>query len=113
MGILTNRPFKFTKKLGRRFPWILIGGVPYVLSYIFIFTPPAVDPNSGALIIFTYLVISTYLFDTFNSIFPDKFRSAKERRVATGIQTPIGILGVAMGTLIPPLLIKSFYELEP
>ncbi|TFG00844.1 MAG: MFS transporter [Promethearchaeota archaeon] len=115
MGFLTNRPFKFTKKLGRRFPWILIGGIPYVLSYVFIFTPPAIDPVSGALIIFIYLVISTCLFDTFNSIFfinyvslfPDKFRSAKERRLATGIQTPIGVIGVAFGSLIPPLLIED------
>ena len=120
MGILTNRPFKFTKKLGRRFPWILIGGIPYVLSYIFIFTPPAVDPQSGALIIFLYLVISTCIFDTFNSIFfinyvslfPDKFRSAKERRIASGIQTPIGILGVALGTLIPPLLINRNFQVS-
>jgi GPH family glycoside/pentoside/hexuronide:cation symporter len=61
------------------------------------------------------LVFSTCLFDTFNSIFfinyaslfPDKFRSSKERRKATGIGTPIGILGVAMGSLIPPLLIEK------
>jgi GPH family glycoside/pentoside/hexuronide:cation symporter len=115
MGIVTNRPFKFTRKWGRRFPWILIGGVPYVLSYVLIFTPPAADPNADALIIFIYLVITTCLFDTFNSIFfinyvslfPDKFRSSKERRTATGIQTPIGILGVATGSLVPPLLINK------
>ncbi len=115
MGILTNRPFKFTRKLGRRFPWIMIGGIPYVLSYILIFTPPAIDPTSGALLLFIYLVFSTCLFDTFNSIFfinyaslfPDKFRSGKERRKATGIGTPIGILGVAVGSLVPPLLIDK------
>ncbi|TXT66706.1 MAG: putative Na+/melibiose symporter-like transporter [Promethearchaeota archaeon] len=115
MGIVTNRPFKFTKKLGRRFPWIMIGGVPYVLSYILIFSPPAVDPNSQALVLFIYLVVSTCVFDTFNSIFfinyaslfPDKFRSGKERRTATAIGTPIGILGVAVGALVPPLLIDK------
>lgn len=115
MGVLTNRPFSFTKKWGRRFPWIIIGGIPYIVSYVFIFTPPAVDPQSGALILFLYLVISTCVFDTFNSIFfinyvslfPDKFRSAKERRTATGIQTPIGILGVALGNLLPPILINK------
>ncbi|MBD3198257.1 MAG: MFS transporter [Candidatus Lokiarchaeota archaeon] len=114
MGYLTNRPFKFTKKWGRRFPWILIGGAPYVLSYILIFSPPAVDPTSGALLIFLYLIFATCLFDTFNSIFfinyvslfPDKFRSSKERRLATGIQTPIGIFGVAVGFLVPPLIIS-------
>ena len=31
IGYLTNRPFKFTKKRGRRFPWLLLGGIPYIL----------------------------------------------------------------------------------
>ncbi|MFX1572097.1 MAG: MFS transporter, partial [Promethearchaeota archaeon] len=26
VGYLTNRPFKFTRKWGRRFPWVMIGG---------------------------------------------------------------------------------------
>lgn len=115
VGYLTNRPFKFTKKWGRRFPWIIIGGIAYILSYVLIFTPPDVDPNSGAWIFFIWFIVSTAIFDTFNSIFfvnfvslfPDKFRSVKERRKATGIQTPIGIVGVALGALLPPLIIDS------
>lgn len=115
VGYLTNRPFKFTKKWGRRFPWIIIGGIAYILSYVLIFTPPDVDPNSGAWIFFIWFIVSTAIFDTFNSIFfvnfvslfPDKFRYVKERRKATGIQTPIGIVGVALGALLPPLIIDS------
>ena len=113
VGYLTNRPFKFTKKWGRRFPWIMIGGIPYILCYILIFTPPNVDPQSGAWIIFIWFIATTCIFDLFNSIFfvnfsslfPDKFRSAEERRTATGIQTPIGIIGVALGAILPPLII--------
>ena len=37
LGYLTNRPFKFTKKWGRRFPWILIGGFPMGFCYFLIF----------------------------------------------------------------------------
>ena len=113
VGYLTDRPFKFTQKWGRRFPWTMLGGIPWVLSYILIFIPPNVDPVSGAWIIFAWLVFSTCLFDTFNSIwwvnfyalFPDKFRSIKERRTASGIITPIGIIGITLGGLIPPLFI--------
>ncbi|MHA2397694.1 MAG: MFS transporter [Promethearchaeota archaeon] len=113
VGYLTNRPFKFTKKWGRRFPWIMIGGVAYILSYVLIFTPPSIDPHSGAWIFFIWFIATTCIFDTFNSIFfvnfsslfPDKFRSLDERRKATGIQTPIGIVGVALGALLPPLII--------
>ena len=115
IGFLTNRPFKFTKKWGRRFPWIMIGGITYILSYVLIFIPPDVDPHSGAWIFFIWIVFSTCIFDTFNSIFfvnfaslfPDKFRSVDERRKATGIQTPIGIVGVALGALLPPMIIEK------
>jgi len=115
VGYLTNRPFKFTKKWGRRFPWIMIGGFAYLLSFVLIFIPPDVDPQSGAWIFFIWFIASTCIFDTFNSIFfvnfaslfPDKFRSVDERRKATGIQTPIGIIGVALGALLPPMIINS------
>lgn len=113
VGYLTNRPFKFTKKWGRRFPLIVFGGIPMIFSYILIFTPPNVDPESGGLIIFAWLVFATCLFDTFGSIwwigfaslFPDKFRSIEERRTVQAIATPIGIIGIALGAIIPPLLI--------
>lgn len=113
VGYLTNRPFKFTKKWGRRFPFIFIGGTLWVISYILIFTPPNVDPQSGAWVLFGWLVFTTCLFDTFASIFfvnfaslfPDKFRSVEERRTATGIQTPIGIVGIVLGAVVPPLFI--------
>lgn len=115
VGYLTNKPFKFTKKWGRRFPWIMFGGVAYILSYVLVFSPPNIDPVSGAWIFFFWFIASTAIFDTFNSIFfvnfaslfPDKFRSVEERRKATGIQTPIGIIGVALGALLPPMIINK------
>jgi GPH family glycoside/pentoside/hexuronide:cation symporter len=109
VGFLTNRPFKFTKRWGRRFPWILIGGVPFILSYILIFTPP----TSNEIWLFIWLIFTTCLFDTFasifwvnfSSLFPDKFRSVKERRTATGMQIPVGLVGVALGAILPPIFV--------
>ncbi len=111
IGYLTDRPFKFTKKWGRRFPWVFIGGVPWILSYILIFMPPAVNPNEGAWIIFAWLVFTTCLYDTFASlfnvsfyaIFPDKFRSGNERRKASTISTMIAACGTALGAIVPPI----------
>ncbi|MFX1566843.1 MAG: MFS transporter [Promethearchaeota archaeon] len=111
IGYLTDRPFKFTKKWGRRFPWVLIGGIPWILSYILIFTPPLIDANEGMWTVFTWLVITTCVFDFFQSIFgvnfysifPDKFRSGSERRNASTLSTMIGALGTGLGALIPPL----------
>lgn len=113
VGYLTDRPFKFTKKWGRRLPWVLIGGVPWILSYILIFTPPVVDPQDGALVLFAWIVIMTCLYDTFASIFgvnfysifPDKFRDSSERRTASILSTLIGAVGTAFGSIVPSLFI--------
>ncbi|TFG13415.1 MAG: MFS transporter, partial [Promethearchaeota archaeon] len=119
IGYLTNRPFKFTKKWGRRLPWILMGGIPFGFSYFLVFTPPQVDPGTGAWILFGWLVFTTCLFDTFHSlfmvnvqsVFPDKFRSVDERRTATAFQVFLGVVGTALGAMIPPLLI-TFGDLQ-
>ncbi len=114
IGYLTNRPFKFTKKYGRRFPWLLLGGIPLCASYIIVFMPPVTDPTSGAWFLFAWMLLTMCLFDTFHSLFfvnfmalfPEKHRSNKERRVASGIYIPIGVIGVALGALVPPLVFK-------
>ena len=113
IGYITDRPFKFTKKWGRRFPWVFIGGVPWIISYVLIFTPPDVNPQSGAWILFGWLLFTICLYDTFGSIclvnyfslFADKFRSVEERRTLTGVAIPVGVLGVLLGAIVPPLLI--------
>jgi GPH family glycoside/pentoside/hexuronide:cation symporter len=124
MGFLTDRPFKFTKKWGRRLPWVIIGGIPWIFSYLLLFTPPDVDPNSGALILFTWLVVMTCLYDTFASlysvnlysIFPDKFRGDSERRLASTLFTLVAAVGTATGSIIPSLFIvfgeRSSYTLQ-
>jgi GPH family glycoside/pentoside/hexuronide:cation symporter len=111
IGYLTNKPFKFTKRWGRRFPWIVLGGIPWGFSYILIFLPPNVDPIADAWILFAWLLFTTCLFDTFHSLFfvsymslfPDKFRSVQERRTASGIYIMVGVFGVALGAIAPPL----------
>ena len=112
IGYLTNKPFKFTRKWGRRFPWILIGGLPWGISYILIFLPPTLNTTSGAWILFIWLLFTTCLFDTFHSLFfvnfqglfPEKFRTMRERRKVSGYQVMIGVFGIAMGAVLPPLL---------
>lgn len=113
VGYLTDKPFNFTKKWGRRLPWVLIGGIPWIFSYLLIFTPPVVDPKDGALILFAWIVIMTCVYDTFASIygvnfyaiFPDKFRGNTERRTASILSTLIGAMGTAFGAIIPSLFI--------
>jgi GPH family glycoside/pentoside/hexuronide:cation symporter len=119
LGYLTDRPFRFTKRWGRRFPWILIGGLPLGFCYFLVFTPPSVDPERGAWILFGWLVFTTCLFDSvhslyfvnFQSLFPDKFRSIKERRTVVIFQILLGSIGVSLGAILPPLFI-TFGNLE-
>ena len=121
VGYLTNRPFKFTKKWGRRFPWIILGGIPMGFCYFLIFIPPNVDPqtSSGALVLFGWFIFITCLFDTFHTIFfvnwqalfPDKFRSPSERRTSTAWNIILGIVGVALGAMLPPLIF-NFGDLQ-
>ncbi len=115
VGYLTNKPFKFTKKWGRRFPWILVGGLPWGFTYMLIFTPPTYDAIGGQWILFAWLLFTACLFDTFHSIFfvnfqslfVDKYRSVQERRTASGIYIMIGVVGVALGSILPPLLFDT------
>ncbi|MFB6089384.1 MAG: MFS transporter, partial [Candidatus Aenigmatarchaeota archaeon] len=111
IGYLTSKPYSFTRKLGRFFPWILIGGIPWILSYVLIYLPPT---GGEIIFIFIWLIFTTCLFDTFNSfffvnfqaLFPSKFRSNEIRRNASGIVTVLGVVGIALGALVPPLLIS-------
>jgi GPH family glycoside/pentoside/hexuronide:cation symporter len=94
----------------------MLGGIPMGFCYFLIFIPPDVDPqtNSGALILFGWFVFITCLFDTFHTIFfvnwqalfPDKFRSPSERRTSTAWNIILGVVGVALGAMLPPLIFK-------
>ncbi|TFG13903.1 MAG: MFS transporter [Promethearchaeota archaeon] len=114
IGNLTDRPFKFTRKLGRRLPWVLIGAFPWAILYIFIYMPPNVNPNTQVWTIFFYLLIILCAFDTFltlwtvnsEALFPAKFRDLKQRRKISGLKAFWGIIGIAMGIIIPPLFIE-------
>jgi len=114
IGFLTNRTFNFTKKWGRRFPWILMGGIPWGLTYVIIFLPPTTDTVNSSLVIFIWLIFTVCLFDTFHSLFfvnfialyPDKFRSMKERRLTSSYQIMIGVIGTALGAILPPLIFE-------
>ena len=116
VGFLTNKPItKLAPKWGKRYPYILFSAIPWVFFYILIFSPPLVDPETSQPILFLWLVICTCLFDTlysiwdvnYQAIFPDKFRSDYERRKAAGIGTIVGVFGIAIGALVPSLIISK------
>jgi len=112
-GYFADRPRKFWSRLGKRYPWYLIGGIPAILFLAAIFTPPNLDPITAAWIYFAWILISTCLYELFYTIsslnhaalFPDKFRIDTDRRKGGFWRMFLGILGTAIGFIIPPMLI--------
>lgn len=65
IGFLVDRNFKWTRKWGRRFPWIIASIFPFCLSLYLIFTAPAVEARENPWPVFWWLVMSMIIFDTF------------------------------------------------
>ncbi|HUW89637.1 MAG TPA: MFS transporter [Candidatus Nanopelagicaceae bacterium] len=115
VGYLVDRPRKFWSRLGKRYPWFIIGGIPAILFLAIIFSPPYLDPVDAAWIYFAWVLISLCLYELFYTIsqlnhgalFPDKFRSDSNRRKGGFWRMLLGILGTAIGFIVPPLLIKT------
>ncbi|MFW9948952.1 MAG: MFS transporter [Candidatus Thorarchaeota archaeon] len=112
VGFLTDRIFKFTKKVGKRFPWIVLGILPANFVFVLLFMPPTYD-TSNPWGLFGWIVFTTCLFDTITTLcfvnvealFPDKFRTDSARRKARGWGTPLSILALPFASIIPPLII--------
>ncbi len=113
IGFLTEKPTFLSKKLGRRFPWIIFGALVWVFSFVLIFAvPTSIRSNQGA--VFTWMVLTICLYDTlysvwevnYQSTFVDKFRSHNVRNKAASIAIVIGVFGIAAGALLPTFIVE-------
>ena len=93
IGYLTNKPMKWTRKRGFHTPWIIIGGVPTIILFFLLFTPPIVMGIESVLPILIYYLVISCLYDTAYSLFqihsfaafPAHFRGDLTRRKAGAI----------------------------
>ena len=114
-GYIADKPKKFWGKLGKRYPWYLIGGLPAILFLAAIFTPLNLDPVDAAWVYFAWILISTSLYELFftiadlnhTALFPDKFRLDSDRRKSGFWRMLLGVIGTAVGFIIPPLIIDE------
>ena len=119
IGWLTDKNFKWTRKWGRRFPWIVIGFIPQSLSLIMIFAPPDIDASVNPLPVMLWLLLSLFVFDLFITLVEvhtailraDKFRTETERRKGAGSWGVFDMLGQVLGMMLPPLLLFWGYTL--
>ena len=113
VGYISDRPYKFTKKWGRRFPFMLFSYIPMLIMFLLIFSPPVTSAQGNQWIIFGWLILTTCLFDTFESfftinffgLFPDKFRDGSERITASALGVYIGFIGILFSFILPPMII--------
>jgi len=112
-GYLADKPRKFWKKYGKRYLWIIFGGLFWAVSFILLFAVPDVDPNANVLFLFFWLLITICIYDTFFSIYdvnyngliPDKFRTDEHRVKLASFAVAFGVIGTVLGAVLPPILI--------
>ena len=113
IGWLTDRNMKWTRKWGRRFPWVVIGIIPWCIAVWLIFTAPVVQGSPWPTIL--WLLMGLFVFDTFGTLVgtnvgasrPDLFRTEAERRKFTAWWTYIDMVAQAMGMLLPPMFLMQ------
>ncbi|MHA1803674.1 MAG: MFS transporter [Promethearchaeota archaeon] len=113
LGFLTDRNIRLTKRLGRRFPWILFGVIPWSFSLLFIYMPPPLDPVSQGWLLTLWLIFALCFFDTFHTLIyvqivalrADKFRTEEERRRLSQFFVPIDAISSVTGSILPPLFL--------
>ncbi len=104
------------RRWGKRFPWVILGAIPWLFTYLAIFYVPLNwDPVTDQWLIFGWAIFSICLYDTLFTLwnvnalamFPDKFRGPEERRTATSIATLLGMMGIVAGSIIAPMFIEE------
>lgn len=116
LGFFLDKDRKFTRKYGRRFPWIVIGIVPWTLSVLLIYNAPDIDPADNHWPVFGWLMLTLFIQTTFGmlvkinigAIRPELFRTNEERRTFAKFYTPVDLLAVVVGMLLPAILVDQF-----
>ncbi|MDP9729461.1 MFS transporter [Alicyclobacillus tolerans] len=98
-------------RLGRRIPYILASGLPFCLTFYFLFSPPAVS-NDGLLL---YFFLLTFLFDfcftlaalNAGSLFPEMYQEEKSRAFVSALQQVFAIVGLILGVALSKSLGES------
>ncbi len=114
-GFLIDRNLRFTRKWGRRFPWIAIGIIPWAFSVFLHFSAPIIATPANPWPAFWWLLLTLVLLDTFGTIVNinykalqmEKFRTEYERRRFTKYYVPLDIAAMVLGMLLPTLFLDN------
>ena len=99
---------------GRRRPWLLAGLPFYVLFMVLVFSVPGFMQQGNALfwyalvITFLYEAASTVMHTNYEALFPELFRTFKERTRASAYNHGLGMIGELAGFSLAPILYTQF-----
>jgi GPH family glycoside/pentoside/hexuronide:cation symporter len=111
IGYLTDRNFKWTRRWGRHFPFIIVGAIPWCFSLVLIYSAPDARVNPWPAFLWFMMAngISETLLTTSDvsvgALRVDKFRTEGERRKYSFFFTPLDMIALVIGMTIPPLLL--------
>ncbi|MFX0186134.1 MAG: MFS transporter [Candidatus Hodarchaeota archaeon] len=114
LGYLTDKPYRWSKKIGFRAPWVIIAAIPTLLFYLLLYTPPNINAKLNPWPIFWYLLIISCLFGSFIMIFQEhfqggfanQFREDFERRRASAFAFIFPGITLFFLSIIPLFIIK-------
>jgi len=117
LGHFCDKSTKFVDKWGKRFPYILMGAIPYSFIIIFLFLSPSANAV-GQFGVFIWLLLFLFLFDGLFSLFdvnrialfPTKFRDDKERKKGGFYMAIFTTIGILLGVVVPVLIIEILGE---
>ncbi|TFG02782.1 MAG: MFS transporter [Promethearchaeota archaeon] len=112
VGYISDKPNRLTKHFGRRFPWIILFGIPTMLSLILLFSPPMTDAKVNPWPIFIWfmalLIIHEFSYTAVSlarALYPEKFRTDAERRKNAAIGIFTYNFGFLLGFIIPMFIV--------
>ncbi len=120
IGHLSDRNNRYTKKWGKRYPWMLFSSIPLVITMILIFSPPDIALADG-LITFIWFIGILVIFDSLYSAFtvnytaqlPNKYRRIDERTSISSITIIFQTLGTLIGFILPLLFFMTPLATNP
>ncbi len=114
IGYFIDKPRKFWSKYGKRFLWIVAGGILWSLSFILLFTVPNLDADKDWILLTTWFLIVICIYSTcytiysvsYGGLIPDKFRSDEQRLRVSSIGLGLSVIGTLLAAVIPPMIIE-------